>query len=130
MHQSQNSLVKGEPPRWCNWRVAAVCMASPSRGTRRWLRLLAAGAQVQWDTSEDHGSPKHAFGVNRTSPCWCGSPAFGYPDPLQRFEAPTSNLGLAVLGSEMLPQQVGYVFPSPEDYKVTCATSSSGLRRA
>lgn len=44
--------------------------SSPSCNAQRWPRLSGGRACVQQSTSKDHSSPKPAFGVSRSAPCW------------------------------------------------------------
>lgn len=74
-------------------------------------QLLAAGAQAQRGTGEDRHSTEHAFWGERDCSLLVWLPHIWLPNchrhPLRWYEAPTSNLGRAVLGSEMLPPACG-----------------------
>lgn len=95
--ESQNSLGKGEPPPMVKLGSSSRLHSSPSCNAQRWPRLSGGRACVQQSTSKDHSSPKPGLAgvllVGRLPSSWLSN---CYPDPLQCYKAPTSNLGLAV----------------------------------
>lgn len=81
--------------------------SSPSCSAWRWPRLLVDRAWVQQGPQQSQaclwGEQDCSLLVQLPSSCLSNC----HPDPVQCYKAPTSNLGLAVLGSKILPAAHG-----------------------